>query len=63
MLPSPPAPAESHETNIELSYSAQINDWLRVQPMIQYVMNPGANKTLDNALVFGVRFEMTASSQ
>ncbi len=29
----------------------------------QYVMNPGADKSLDNALVFGIRFEMPASSQ
>jgi len=43
--------------------SAQISDWFRVQPMIQYVMNPGANKSLDNALVFGVRFEMSVSNQ
>lgn len=53
----------SHETNIELTYSTQINSWLRLQPNIQYVTNPGADKGLHNALVFGVRFEMSASNQ
>jgi len=52
----------SHETNIEFTYSTQINSWLRLQPNIQYVVNPGADKALDNALVLGIRFEMAAST-
>ncbi len=50
---------EGHETAIELTYSAQLTDWLRVQPDIQYVINPGADPALDDALVIGVRFELS----
>ncbi|MBT8098451.1 MAG: carbohydrate porin [Gammaproteobacteria bacterium] len=54
---------KSHETSVELGYSSQINDWLRLQPMLQYVMNPGALAEFDNALVFGLRFELKTSSR
>ena len=46
------------ETSIELTYSAQLTEWLRVQPDIQYIINPGANPALDNALVFGLQFSL-----
>jgi porin len=49
---------EGHETAIELTYSAQLTDWLRVQPDIQYIINPGADRSLENALVIGIRFEL-----
>ncbi|MBT8101931.1 MAG: carbohydrate porin [Gammaproteobacteria bacterium] len=49
------------ETSIELTYSAQINDWLRIQPDIQYVINPGADASLDDAFVIGLRFHLSAS--
>jgi len=51
--------AEGHETAIELTYSTHLTDWLRVQPDIQYVVNPGADRALDNALVIGIRFELS----
>jgi porin len=53
--------AEGHETVIELTYSTQLTDWLRVQPDVQYVINPGADRSLDNALVIGIRFEFSNS--
>ena len=46
---------------IELTYSTQLTDWLRVQPDVQYVINPGADRSLDNALVIGIRFEFSNS--
>jgi len=52
---------ESFELNLELTYSAQVSDWLRLQPNIQYVINPGADPSLDDALVIGFRFEMSTS--
>jgi porin len=52
---------EGHETAIELTYSAQLTDWLRVQPDIQYIINPGADRSLENALVIGIRFELGKS--
>lgn len=52
--------AESAETSIEFTYSAQVNDWLRLQPNIQVVINPGIDSTIANALVFGLQFELAA---
>ncbi len=50
--------ARSHETAIELTYLVQIHDRLRIQPDIQYVINPGADRTIENALVLGIRLEL-----
>ena len=50
--------AEGHETAIELTYRARITDGLEVQPDIQYIVNPGTDPALDNALVFGIRIEL-----
>lgn len=49
-------PVERAETTFELTYSDKITPWLSVQPDLQYVVNPGTDKALDNALVPGVRF-------
>ena len=53
--------ADSRETNLELTYRAPVTDWLTLQPDIQYVINPGVDPELDNALVFLLRFELTWS--
>lgn len=45
----------SHETAIELSYSMPIGDWLRLQPDIQYIVNPGTDPLLKDAFVIGIR--------
>jgi porin len=52
------APVDKHETAVELTYRAQVTPWLAVQPDVQYVINPGADPALKNALVVGLRFEM-----
>ena len=52
-------PVDNAETAIELTYSDTITPWLAVQPDIQYIMNPGTDPALDNALVFGARFTLT----
>ena len=46
-----------HETTVELTYRAQVTPWLAVQPDVQYVINPGADPALKNALVVGLRLE------
>ncbi len=51
--------ADNHETSIELTYSMQVTDWLRVQPDLQYIVNPGGNPGIDNAFAVGLRFELT----
>jgi len=50
------SPANNAETTFELTYSDKITPWLWVQPDIQYVINPGTDKTLDNAFIIGSRF-------
>lgn len=55
------AGAASSETNLEITYRAVINDWLALQPDVQYVKNPGGVGNSDDALVFGLRFELTGS--
>jgi porin len=44
----------SGELNIELSYSAKINDWLILQPSFQWIKNPSA-QNIDSASIIGVR--------
>ena len=49
---------ERHETALELTYRAQITDWFGLQPDIQYIINPGLDSELDNAFVYGFRFDV-----
>ena len=49
---------DNWEINIELSYRAEINEWCSIQPDVQYIINPGFNPTLKNAVVFGTRLEI-----
>ncbi len=51
--------SSSAETNIELTYSALISDSVSIQPNIQYVISPSASKNIDDALVIGVRFNLS----
>ena len=50
--------ADSQETAIELTYRAPINDWLTIQPDVQYIKDPGTNSSHDNALIVGLRVEV-----
>lgn len=52
-----PTEPKLNETIFELTYSFNLLNWLRVQPDIQYVVNP--NQSLSNrAFVAGLRLEM-----
>ncbi len=55
------AGAESHETVVELTYRAPLNDWITVQPDVQYVRNPGGNPQLGDSLVVGLRILVRGS--
>jgi porin len=46
------------ETAIEATYLAQINDWLAIQPDIQYVVRPNTDPTIKDAFVFQLRAEI-----
>ncbi len=48
--------ADSAELGLELTYNDNLTSWLTVQPDVQYVINPGTDPSLDNALVLGSRF-------
>ncbi len=50
---------DSHETAVELTYRAQVRPWLAIQPGVQTIFNPGADSSLDNAVVSIVRFQIT----
>jgi len=47
--------AGKREVNLELTYSARLHANFAVQPNVQWVINPGADPGLGNALVLGVR--------
>ena len=50
---------KNYEDNFELTYRAKINDWLTVQPDVQYWINPGVDPTLKNDLLVGIHFEVS----
>jgi porin len=47
------------ETSIEGYYNFQLTKWLTIKPDLQYIVNPGGNRDLDNALVATVRVIIT----
>jgi porin len=50
---------KDQEINLELTYFANLTSHLSIQPDLQYVINPGMDGSLDNALVFGIRLQLT----
>jgi porin len=54
------SPIEDAETVIELTYRRELLSWLTLQPDIQYILNPSADPTLDDALVIFLRVELAA---
>jgi porin len=56
-------PADRAETVVELTYRAPITKWLTIQPNVQYVINPGVEPSLRDALAFGLRTELTIRLQ
>jgi porin len=47
------------EVALELTYRAQVAPWLRIQPDLQYVIQPGFDRRVPNALALATRFEIT----
>lgn len=50
--------AGNGETTLELSYSTQVTDWLRLQPDLQYVVSPSADRSIKDVLIFILRAEI-----
>lgn len=49
---------ENQETDIELTYRAQVKPWLAIQPNMQIVLDPGLDPAIDNAWILGTRIEV-----
>lgn len=47
------------ETVFEVFYRWQLTPWASVKPDIQYILRPGGDPDIDDALVAGVRFEVS----
>ena len=47
------------EVALELTYRAPITPWLAIQPDVQYIINPGTDPSIGNALVVGARLEFS----
>ena len=52
-------PVTHAETTIEASYLMQLTPWLTLQPDLQYVIHPDTQRSLANAWVVQVRFELS----
>ncbi|WP_129647412.1 carbohydrate porin [Peristeroidobacter agariperforans] len=51
---------DDYETAVELTWRAAVTDWLTLQPDVQYIINPGSQRSLRNAVVVGLRFDIAA---
>lgn len=50
--------SDSSETVVEITYRAQLQPWLAVQPMVQHIFNPNMDVALQDAWVAGMRLEV-----
>ena len=50
--------ADSSETVVEITYRAQLQLWLSVQPLVQRIFNPNMDAALRDAWVAGMRLEV-----
>lgn len=48
-----------YELVLEITYAAEITPWLAIQPDIQFILHPGGDRSLNNALVVGGRMTVT----
>ena len=51
-------PLKSGELAFELTYAAQITPALALQPDLQYIIHPGGDSSLGDALAFGLRISL-----
>jgi porin len=50
---------DDYEAAFEIYYSAQFTKWLTISPDFQYIINPGGDRNIPDAVVVGVRMQMT----
>lgn len=53
------SPVDKRELAIELTYWMPLMPWLSLQLDAQYISNPSADPGLDNAMLFGLRYQIT----
>ena len=53
-LTDPAVGVQSWEMTLELTYGCTVRPGLLVQPSLQYLVNPGGDKAVPNALAIGV---------
>lgn len=56
-------PTGRDETSIELTWRVPVGEYLALQPVLQYIVDPDTNPLLDDAVVFGLRFELSFEAQ
>ena len=61
LVASEQAERDDGETTLEATYRWVLTDWLSLQPDLQYVVHPGGDPALGNALVVGLRLGFTRS--
>ena len=52
------ASGAGRETAVELTYQARLRPWLKVQPDLQWIIDPGMDAEVDDAVAGGVRVEV-----
>ena len=52
-------PAANAETTYELTYRASVTDWMSLVPSVQFVSHPGADLSMSDSWVVGLRFELS----
>ena len=50
---------ENHENALEVYYNAQVTPWLSLSPSIQHISNTGGDETVKDAVLFGLRAQVT----
>jgi porin len=50
---------DDFESVVEAYYNIKATRWMRVSPSVQYVANPGGDEAVDDALVLGLRAQIT----
>ena len=50
---------EDCESALEVYYNAQVTPWFNLSPNLQYVAKPGGSNTTKDAVVFGLRAQVT----
>lgn len=53
------AGVDGAETAVEMTYLAQVQSWLALQPDVQYVVHPNTDPKLRGAAVLQLRFDLT----